>query len=345
MTAAKPNISEAMCVETFLSRVMWSLVICTGVRLPSKIRPIVATAIVTTLSAEPALASPPRLETPADAANCPSESELRNTIAGQLGRDDFDKADAPSVQVVVRRSSDGTFSGDVSVTTSSTTTRTIDGADTCAELVRAAALSIALAIEKDASEAKPTKAPEVFPPAPAETMPLGPSIERDRVAIMGSALTTVGLLPRPGAGVGLAGRVRVAERVWLSARGFVLPSTSMPNDAFSLALSGGGLGACVEPFGSRSVTAVGCAHVIGGAYAPTRDNVDLQNAKNEPYVAATLSAGARARVWGPIHLEGAVDGHLPFARPTYLATTCPPTGFEPPFMALALWFGAGISIR
>jgi hypothetical protein len=63
------------------------------------------------------------------------------------------------------------------------------------------------------------------------------------------------------------------------------------------------------------------------------------------YLGASLSAGARVRVAGPLTLEGAIDGHLPFTRPTFLAGTCPPTGFEPPFAALAVWIGAGISLR
>ena len=117
----------------------------------------------------------------------------------------------------------------------------------------------------------------------------------------------------------------------------------MPNQDFSLALLAGGLGACVEPFGTGSVAAVGCGHLMGGAFDVTTAQVGMKSTAAEAYVAGALVAGVRARVYGPIHLEGAVDAQVPFVRPTYVTTECPPTGFEPPFVALALWFGAGAS--
>jgi hypothetical protein len=301
------------------------------------------TTIALTLVARTATAEPPRLETPPD-AECPSASELRAAIAAQIGRDDFDRSDAPSVSVRVRRSFDGSLAADVSVTTSATTTRTIDNADSCGELVRAAALSIALAIEEDAAEPRPVPPPPSAAPREEGQPRVEPPVRRDRVAVTASGLTSLGLLPRPAAGVGLAARARISERAWIGARSFWLPGATMPNETFALSLFAAGPGACVEPFGSTTVMAVGCAHVVGGAFEVTTTSVDMKSARAEAYIAANLSAGARARVHGPIHLEGALDAQLPFTRPTYLTTTCPPTGFEPPFVALALWFGAGVSI-
>jgi hypothetical protein len=316
------------------------------VKSPSKNRHYLATffagAFFTAfLSTTRAGAEPPHLEISSGVEGCPSAEELRKLIVGQLGHDDFDRADSPSVTVRVRKSvTDGTSSADVSVTTSMTTTRTIEG-DSCTDVVRAAALSVALAIEKEEAEKKP-------PPPPItkeDDRSGGVSIRRDRVAITGSALTTVGLLPRPAAGAGVGARVRVSESTWLSARGFVLPGASMPNDSFALNLIAGGPGACVEPFGSTSVAMTGCAHVLLGSFDVTKTSVDMTNDKAEFFSAMSLSAGARARVAGPLHLEGAIDAQLPFTRPTWLTTTCPPTGFEPAFVALAVWLGAGISIR
>jgi len=317
---------------------------------PSKIRLAVATlvfvVVVLTMSVT-ANAEPPHLEIPPDTTDCPSADDLRRLISAQLGRGDtFDRSDSPSVNVRVRKASDGTLSADLSVTRSMTTTRTIDSGESCADLVRAAALSVALAIEQEEEERRQKEPPPPPPPPPKETEPLAPQeIRRDRVAITGSALTTVGLLPRPAAGVGVGARVRVSEAAWLSARGFVLPGASMPNETFGLNLITGGPGVCVEPFGSNSVALAACGHVVAGAWNTTKTSVDFPSKTDEVYVAATLSAGARARIVGPLHLDGAVDAHLPFTRPTFLTTTCPPTGFEPAFVALAVWLGAGISIR
>ncbi len=298
-----------------------------------------------------ARAAPPVLETPPDVKDCPSSEDLRRVLASQIGRDEFDSPNAPRVVVRVRRVSEAELAADVSVTTSDgkTSTRTIEEADACGDLVRAAALTVALALEHDekraaekrAEEPAPTPTP---PPAVAEQAAPERSLRNDRGVVSLSALTAIGLLPRPAAGAGGSARVRISESLWASARGFYLPKGSMPNDEFALNLYGLGPGLCAEPFGSSKVAAVGCAHAIFGAYDVTRANALLKNAGAEAYVGASLFAGARARVAGPLHLEGGLDAQIPFVRPTYLTDACPPVGFEPPFTALALWLGAGLSI-
>ena len=323
---------------------------------PSKNRHALATIAVLLLTSGISRAEPPRIEAPADVEGCPSGDDLQRAIAAQLRRDELSRADAPRVVVHIRhRDVEGkALAADVTMTMAdgaSTFRRTVDGGDECSDLVRAAALSIALALESDASERseKKTAAPPTAPAAPPEAreqpaLPMEPA-RRDRVVVTASALTSVGLLPRPAAGAGVAGRARLGESVWISARGLWLPEATMPNGSFGLGLLAAGAGACVEPFGTTAVSAVGCAHVLGGAFEVTRTSADMQDDAARAYVAAALSAGARARIAGPVHLEGAVDAHVPFTRPTYLTTTCPPTGFEPAFVALALWLGAGISFR
>lgn len=258
----------------------------------------------------------------------------------QLGHDEFDRASSPSVAVRVRESVDGSLSADLSVTTSMTTTRTIEG-DSCADVVRAAALSAALAIEQETVEHKPE------PPAPLEVdRPVsGPAIREDRAAITASGVTTLGLLPRPAVGVAGSARVRVSRAVWLSGRGYFLPGASMPDETFALDLVSAGAGACLEPFGSGSVAMVACAHAMIGSFSVTKRLVELTDRSPSLYVGGALSGGARARIVGPLHLEGAISAELPLIRPTYVTTACPRTGFEPAFVALSVWLGAGISIR
>jgi hypothetical protein len=164
------------------------------------------------------------------------------------------------------------------------------------------------------------------------------------VLVLASGSTQVGLLPAASLGVGGAARVRLTERSWLSARGFYLPEARMANDAFGMTLAGGGAGACVEPIGTRSVAGVGCAHVLAGSLAVTSPHVAMDNGGAKPFGAASVSVGARARVLGPVVVEGAAEATVPFAHPTFLASTCPPTGFQQPFAAVALVFAAGVSI-
>jgi hypothetical protein len=301
-----------------------------------------------TLTPRSAFADAPRLETPPDVNDCPAAGELRQAIASQLGRDDLDRPDAPAIVIRVKRASDASLAADVAITTrEGTSTRSIGGADTCSDLVRAAALSIALALDTEAqkkTEPKPPPPPE--PPVTKERVESPAALARnDSAVVTASAITAIGLLPRPATGAAVNARIRVAGMTWLSARGFWLPEGTMPNNDFTMRLFAAGAGACVEPISSGGVAAVGCAHVVGGSFDVTKANVDMQSTGPEAYVAATLSAGARARIVGPLHVEGAVDAQLPFVRPTYLTTTCPPRGFEPPFMALALWLGAGMSFR
>jgi hypothetical protein len=288
---------------------------------------------------------------------CPSAGELRRAISAQLGRDDFDEPDAPRVSVRVRRGAGEALVAEVSVASGSAapTTRTIEGGPSCGDLVRAAALSIALAIEADAV-APPAALPEPVDAAPPPPPPPSASpderagvsapadLRRARVVLLASGLTSIGLLPSASAGGGGSARVRVAEGVWLSARGLFLPETRMPNDAFGMTLVAGGAGACVEPFGSNGVAAVGCAHVMAGSLAAVSPKLPLANGGAKPFGAATLSAGARARIAGPVTLEGAIEAAAPFAHPTFVTEVCPVSGFQQPFVALALVLGAGVTI-
>jgi hypothetical protein len=248
----------------------------------------------------------------------------------------------------VRRLEGGALAADVVSTAPDgrTSTRSIeDPGGTCADLVRAAALTIALAIEREEAAKKPEPPAPPPPVAPRESPSPSPRrLREDRFVASASALTAIGLLPRPAAGAGIAVRGRVSEVMWLSARGMWLPEGTMPNDAFALSLLAGGAGACVEPFSSPAVSAVGCGHLLAGSLDVARASIPMESERAKAYVAASLSFGARARLVGPIHFEALADAHLPFTRPTFLTAACPQVGFEPPFVALAAWLGAGVSI-
>ncbi|MBX3185764.1 MAG: hypothetical protein KF819_02065 [Labilithrix sp.] len=326
-------------------------------RSPSKIRRamIVASVVGLTSTAtwsEPARAAQASASPRFDATGvdgCPDAAEFRRAVAGHLGRDPFDEDATPRVAVRVREDADKLVA-DVAVGTSS---RTLEG-DTCADLVRAAALTVALAIERDPRRETPPppppSPPRVAPPAPPPasfepTTPGGSApISRDRAVVTASGATALGLLPSPSPGVGLAARARVSESIWASARGVFFPRAPMPDDLFAMSLVAGGAGACVEPFATRGVAAVGCAHLLVGSLATTSSNVMMREGGAKPWVAAALAAGARARVAGPLVLEGSVEADLPLSQPTFVAETCPPAGFRQPFAALVVALGVGVSI-
>jgi len=300
-------------------------------------------------------AAQPTLEAPG-IAGCPSALELRRGIAAQLGHDVFDAPDAPSLTVRINEENDGLVA-EVILTPSNRESRTrrIDGGvGDCAALVRAAALSVALALEAEAPRAA-AATPAVEPPASPrgalesarrahESVPPRVDMRSDHVVLIASGIATLGMLPRASSGAAASARVRVGEALWLSARGLHLPESRMPNDTFGLTLTAGGAGACLEPFGAGSVAASLCTHIIAGSLAVVGASVPLRNGGGTAFGAAVLSAGARARVAGPLTLEGAVEANVPFAHPTFLTETCPASGFQQPLAALTLGFGIGVSI-
>jgi hypothetical protein len=316
------------------------------VRRPSKNRACALTIAAIVLAAGEVLAAPPRLETPPDVEGCPPPEDLRRAIVTQLGRDAWTSSDAPDVTVRVRRAGDALAAEIVLATKGGgITSRTIvDPAGGCPEIVRASALAVALAIEQEAAAPPPRKEPEPSP-SDRDAAPSGPGITSDRVVVTAAALTSIGLLPRPSAGAGLAVRARLAGTTWLSARGIWQPEGTMPNDAFAMRALAAGAGICSEPFASGNAALVGCGHLVAGELAVTTTSSPLMSSRSDVYLAASLSAGARARIRGPLSVEAMVDAHLPFTRPTFLAATCPPTGFEPPFVAVLAWLGAGVSFR
>jgi len=308
-----------------------------------------------------ALAAAPELDT-GGLTDCPSAAELRRAIATQLGRDDFASDASPRIAVRVRRSAAGGLFAEISIARDVArdggaggpiASRVIEGSS-CVELVRASALTVALALDSE-ERATDERAP---PPSTTTTTPAAPppdaleggagagAIEarRDRAVVVASGMSAVGLLPRAGIGVGLHARVRASGPVWISARGFYLPEARMPDERFGMTLGAGGLGVCVEPLGSGRVAAVGCAHALAGSLAVTGATVGMASSTRELFGGASLSAGARARVAGSLTVEGSAEATVPFAHPSFVTDICPPTGFQQPFAALALLIGAGVSI-
>jgi len=314
-------------------------------------------ALASSLVARDAAADAPTLRVTDDSAACPNAAELRAGIVSHLGRDPFGEPNAPSVDVAIRKGT--TLRAEIMVVPGSTggsaappRTRTIDG-DSCTELVRAAALVAALAIEEDVKPSPPPPPPAVVEPTPPPPPPIdrdapspppnGDSLRRASFVALASAMTSVGLLPAPGPGFSGALRVRLAPELWLSGRGLLLAPARMPDDTFSMSMLGGGAGACWEPGGSDRVAAITCAHVLGGSLRVQDASVAMRDG-SKGFAAASISGGARARIGGPVVVEATLEGVVPFAHPTFVTATCPPTGFQQPFAAVAFTLGAGVSI-
>lgn len=306
---------------------------------PGCVTIVIALLVVTNRAA----AAPASLTIADDVAGCPDATSLRTSIASGLGREPPDDA---TVRVSVRKNDDALYA-EIVVERAGTPPRArVVTGDTCGDLVRASALVAVLALKQD--EAPPPPPPPVDPPlAKREDAPTPSPVAPLRAAsavVIASGMTSFALLPRPASGAALAARLRVTEAVWLSARGFHLPAVQTQDEAFALGLLGGGAGGCVEPFGGVSWAVNGCAHVMAGALSVSDIATPLRDDRSQAFVGASLGAGARGRLVGPLVLEGSIESMVPFRHPTFVTATCPGTGFQQPFATLALSLGVGVSI-
>jgi hypothetical protein len=136
----------------------------------------------------------------------------------------------------------------------------------CAALGNAITLAVALAIDPEAALAPAEPAQEPPPAAPAvphapssagavsppqaEAEPAVIAVEAPRGTgdVMPRALVSFGTLPRPAAGAGLAGHVRVARRLSILGALTYLPEVRTESERAAFGLTTGTLGACFEPF-------------------------------------------------------------------------------------------------
>jgi hypothetical protein len=173
-------------------------------------------------------------------------------------------------------------------------TRKLDSdAPDCAAIEAASVLAIALAIDPDAmTRSRPPGSPPVVPspstrhlsahlaePQPpnaiapveaergAELAPASPAgprwLETSGFGLRGSA--SLGLLPRPAAGVALAGQVGVGEPVELTGEALFVPQVSTNDARFGFGLSALALGACVELVRSAHLDLGACGAIWAGA--------------------------------------------------------------------------------
>jgi len=186
---------------------------------------------------------------------------------------------------------------------------TLSAAD-CRELDEALVLVVALMV--DSSE---KRAPLALP-APAE---------RTAVAIGPEVVAAYGMLPGAGLAFGLVSEVRVPP-VWP-----VTLSThfwpTWPNSQAVLGGSGGRfgawtVGAAICPLTSAHLdwTVYGCAGGAGGVVYSSGVLLDISYSTTRPYAQASLLAGLRFRIGGPLFGSLEVEGAVPFSHDSYSYT-------------------------
>jgi hypothetical protein len=318
-----------------------------------------ASTFSTTLLAVLAFVAPSRAHAEPDAARfswiresgaeaCIGEDELRRKIVAMLGRDPFADPSGPTVAGVVRRE------GDVLVATISSrppgealSSRELRAdATSCGPLTDAVVLAVALSVER-APAAAPAEPPRPAPawqtaPAPArvEQAPPGSGHASDDVAALAQAQWTLGWLPRPTTGVGLALHYKVAPRLTVAGGGLWLPAASHQGQ-FSEGLATTRLGACFETVRAAQVSLVQCAYGLAGATNVQNEAGKVPDAGTHAWFAGSLTAAAMARFGSTWAAEAGAEGTVPFARPIYATTDCPRVGFQQPVATLGVFLSVG----
>ncbi len=289
----------------------------------------------------------------AGAELCPSEQELRQKVTALVGGDPFVRSDGPIVRGVVRREA-GMLIATLSLREKGEPAKSRElhtDAGSCAALADAVALAIALSIERLPVEGPAARAPE----SPTDRAPVldraeterderrrNPARWADRAwSTLAQAHWTLGSLPRPTTGLGVALRYRMSDRILGAVGGLWLPPAD-ERGQFTVGLTSARLGACVESLRASPFALAHCAYGMLGAVQVKRDAATVSEAGTHPWYAASMTTAASARLSESWVAEAGVEGTVPLTRPTYLTTECPTVGFQEPVATLGLFLSLGM---
>ena len=285
------------------------------------------------------------------AENCPEQPRLEQLVRQRLERDPFAADAARTIEASVS-AADGTWHVELHVRDGSGPSlgqRIFDvRADSCAKVVDAVGLAVALAIDPNASlkvnpsapelepvkpntadgapadAAKPDAAgqPKVVPPlypyaqllAPVEPACPVPSPWKTRVALRG--VLAAGLLPGAAPGAAVAGSFdHVRSHLLLGISHF---AEAARGPGFAFGLTTVDLGYCHDIVRSQRWELGGCADVHAGAqHVVVKQLVPLQQAGEHPFAAAGLGPRFSWVAWAPLYLEAGVSAWVPFLRPSF----------------------------
>jgi hypothetical protein len=209
----------------------------------------------------------------------------------------------------------------------------------CTPLTNAVALAVTLAVSSDEDEYRDEET-EVAPVVPVVPERRAPS-HVPRAALLGEALWTLGMLPRPTAGLGVEMRYAIAPRLALVLGGDWLPQASEAG-LFSVGLSRAKIGLCVVPFRAASVSVLACSTGQGGATRVENEGATLPSAGSYPWFGVGLSARASAHIGGNWLVEGGAEAIAPTTRSVYATTSCPLVGFQEPPVTLSVFATTGM---
>ena len=286
---------------------------------------------------------------------CASEGELRQSIVEALGRDPFlGSASGPRVRGSVSREGDEYVArlwlrehGSTSEVAREFRTPAAD----CAPLSKAIVLALALSLDQGRSPA----APAVVEPGPPRAvsrqavaagdaqLDSGPSTvgPPGPWALLGDVEWSLGLVPAPTTGLGIALSYALGDRASAVVGGDYVPPASLQGQ-FSIGLSAARIGGCALAVRSSNWGIGVCAHARAGALNVKDEAGTTGNAGAHPWFAAAVTGNLRIRVTQRFVAEAGTGTSIPLRRPVFRTQGCPQVGFQQPVLTLGVFFSGGV---
>ena len=285
-------------------------------------------------------------------AGCPDSTAFAAEVRARAPR--TSNVAAPAVNVKITASSSpppaNAFEGSVVITDDSgeSPSRAVRG-DSCAEVVRALALAVAMTF--DPAESAPPPA-VIAPPPPAPAAPdragetTAPAPERLHIAagLIGSAESGVGPLVAPA--VGIYGDLAAASlSLRLGATRAVSPIVERAVGSARFARTTATLDACPLRWrATANVSAVPCVAIeIGSLTSDGRSTVDPESA-SRLWIATGLSARLVWEAAGPLFFELEGRANVPLTRDTFIFRPAEEV-FKAPIVAFSAGLSAGVRFR
>jgi hypothetical protein len=297
----------------------------------------------------------------ADEASCPTRDGLASDVRRRMGRDPF-ADDAPRwLSVRFRRHSSG-WRARITARDRDSAERAVRDlprrTETCAELLDAVGLALALAIDPDAPLVSVAPTTAQCPPAPecpaAAQCPATPEcpVVAPRIVVrevptaprgVPSSLSlragvTAGATPfAPSMSVQFRSR---HEGLWHATAGVTYIPVTRPDAATGFGLTALFAGACAGTLGSFRVA--GCAGLVAGALHAVVFELVPVAPGDRFYAGLFVEGSARVRVAGPVFAEGAVRVTAALAQQRYSVRGRASLGLDPWPVAIDATLGAGV---
>lgn len=290
-----------------------------------------------------------------EALECGDAGQVQADVVRRLGKSPFSEPSKIFVEATVSKP-DGAFVAQLEMRdeagVSLGSRRVASEASSCASLVSAAGLAIALMIDPDAALA-PSSAPAPPPPsvplAPPRTVAVieAPAPRAPQLTFGVGALVAARVLPQAAVGVRLGADQRLAARLHAELSLSFLPQArqELRGVEVGFGLTYGSLGLCYDPLAAAHVTLAACGFGQLGAMSVNAYEPARSRAGQLLWSTAGLGLRAGWALAEPLLLRVGVEGTVPIQRREYVVARVaepPVVVFRDPAIAATLHLGLAL---